>query len=483
MNKFQWIGGIMAVVGVGFVAACSQSKKEAAPVKSVRIDLDRAMPVELPEGPPLKAVAFTTKDGRSGWVVQIPGNRPIATPAYADGKVFVGGGYGSHEFYAFDATTGKVDWKISTSDDGPSAAVVEDDCVAFNTESCTVIITDARTGRILWQEWLGDPLMSQPAISHGRLYIAFPAGQRDHRSDSKSGYGFRMLCADLHTGKHFWEQEIPTDVISAPVVDRDNVYFTCMDGTSFCLDALTGAVKWTKETSGASAPLIVKGNAVFTQKQVLGGNISEGIRQVDSIRGAYADRGLTAAGSAKYLRANAGGGVNLSSAAQKSLDSSVGFSTAPAASAMGKANSQLGVNSVVGGWSYQGSRVAHANGQFYNAQGMTLNSVSTSGKAAWRAKASGKGVNADQQLFSPPSMGAKNMYLGSGLGYVASIRQSDGAQKFLYNFKQPIVFQPALANGNVYMGTANGLVICLKTGDRDADGWTMWGGNAQHNKQ
>lgn len=28
---------------------------------------------------------------------------------------------------------------------------------------------------------------------------------------------------------------------------------------------------------------------------------------------------------------------------------------------------------------------------------------------------------------------------------------------------------------------ATGLVVCLKTGD--ADGWTAWGGNAQHNKQ
>ncbi len=33
------------------------------------------------------------------WKVTIPGNRPLATPAIANGKVFVGGGFGSHEFY------------------------------------------------------------------------------------------------------------------------------------------------------------------------------------------------------------------------------------------------------------------------------------------------------------------------------------------------------------------------------------------------
>ena len=48
--------------------------------------------------------------------------------------------------------------------------------------------------------------------------------------------------------------------------------------------------------------------------------------------------------------------------------------------------------------------------------------------------------------------------------------------------KAPITFQPALAKGNVYAGTSDGRLICLKTGNDDADGWYAWGGNAQHNK-
>jgi hypothetical protein len=48
--------------------------------------------------------------------------------------------------------------------------------------------------------------------------------------------------------------------------------------------------------------------------------------------------------------------------------------------------------------------------------------------------------------------------------------------------KAPMAFQPALAKGNVYAGTSDGRLICLKTGSKDADGWYAWGGNAQHNK-
>lgn len=56
-------------------------------------------------------------DGKSGRVLRLSGGRPIATPAYADGMLFVGGGYGSHEFCSVDADTGKIVWKIQTGDE------------------------------------------------------------------------------------------------------------------------------------------------------------------------------------------------------------------------------------------------------------------------------------------------------------------------------------------------------------------------------
>jgi hypothetical protein len=110
-----------------------KSPAKTEPAKSLKINLDTSVEVKLPEVRDLSAVGFHTSDGKEGWVLRLPGNRPIATPAYADGLLFVGGGYGSHEFYAFKAKTGEIAWKINTSDDGPTAAVVEGGYVAFNT--------------------------------------------------------------------------------------------------------------------------------------------------------------------------------------------------------------------------------------------------------------------------------------------------------------------------------------------------------------
>src|SRR5262245_47948005 len=77
-------------------------------------------PVKIPD-----PVACTSPDGKvKGWKMTIAGCKALATPALVDGKVFVGGGFGSHEFYAFDAATGKKLWQYQTADDGPTAAVV-----------------------------------------------------------------------------------------------------------------------------------------------------------------------------------------------------------------------------------------------------------------------------------------------------------------------------------------------------------------------
>jgi len=86
------------------------------------------------------------------------------------------------------------------------------------------------------------------------------------------------------------------------------------------------------------------------------------------------------------------------------------------------------------------------------------------------------------QVFSPPAVGRDYLYLAAADGHLVSVRQSNGGIGFSYALKAPMAFQPVLAKGNVYAGTSDGRLICLKTGNQDADGWYTWGGNAQHNK-
>ena len=167
---------------------------------------------------------------------------------------------------------------------------------------------------------------------------------------------------------------------------------------------------------------------------------------------------------------------------QASLDSSVGFGSAPEEAQLDRANDHVGVSTVVGGWAYQGSRAAVSKGKVLNAQGRYLNSMGVADSSSdWRAEVSGEGLSDNGQLFSPPALGENFLYLSSSLGHLLSVGQKDGRPGFMYHFGEPMVFQPALAEGAVYVGTSSGLLICLKTGSMDADGWYAWGGNGEHN--
>src|SRR5262245_49134220 len=126
---------------------------------SLRGNLPRVMP----------PAPWQSKDGlRKGWKVTIPGRRPLATPAVADGRLFLGGGFGSYDFYALDAASGHVLWQYQTEDDGPTAAVVHEGHVGFNTESCELEVLST-AGRPLWKQGFGDPLVSMAGNTGSRL--------------------------------------------------------------------------------------------------------------------------------------------------------------------------------------------------------------------------------------------------------------------------------------------------------------------------
>ena len=159
--------------------------------------------------------------------------------------------------------------------------------------------------------------------------------------------------------------------------------------------------------------------------------------------------------------------MGLSAHSVASLDSSVGFSSAPDSAKLAEADKTVGVSSVAGAWAFQGSRAAVSKGQILNAQGSYINSVrALDGRQSWQVEVVGAGGGAGGQIFSPPAVGREFIYLAGAGGHLVSVRQIDGSVGFSYAVKAPIAFQPALARGNIYAGTSDGRIICLRTGNR-----------------
>lgn len=501
----RWGSGMF--VAVAWLAAGATSSEGAEPVsaqKSVPATNANDDPFAGPVGPavqgaqqaePAPKIAdprpFTGQDGkRKGWKVTIPDGHALATPAVVGGKLFIGGGFGSHEFYAFDARTGKMLWQYRTSDDGPTAAVAAEGYVAFNTESCELEILTP-DGKSVWKKWLGDPLMSMPAIANGRLFMAFPDsnGDREHH----------LACFDLKTGKEQWRRAVAGEIITAPLIDDEQVLLATLEGSLYCFHAKDGRLAWIeKERNVTSAPTLWQGRCWFSRRQETtttnaGKKVTQQMEQV-AVRGLqskspihdlaatqrvadYLDYGKRSGMSMGGMGMGGGMGgmaapASKKEAASQKADAGVGFNgggigvdepptpvqkpatlpkpfkptkplvppgtSAPAQQFGGKGDSKihqaaknLGQATVNGVWAYQGSKPLFYRSRLYSAMGDTLVCVDPkTEKVLWKKE------------FRPP--------------------QKKKAKKAKdEELLDATLSPPALSNGKIFLGTGYGDVVCL----------------------
>ncbi len=438
---------------------------------------------QAPEvGPP---VAFKSKEGKQGWKVVIPGNRPLATPAVVDGKVFIGGGFGSHEFYAFDAKTGKKLWVYRTGDDGPTAAVVEGGYVAFNTESCELEILTV-DGKRIWKKWLGDPLMSMPAIDRGRVFMCYPNSKGDRKH--------YLACFDIKNGNELWKRPIAGEIITAPVISGEKLYLSTLEGTMYCFGSGDGELSWQEKKNATSSPAVCGNQVYFSRREAVttkDKNGKEVKQQVEmlSYRGTgKGEKGKDVADTrrpADYLDHGKRALYSKQEAMYKANDKGVGFGAAPTDGKLHQAMGNLGQSTVNGVWSYQGSRPFIYNDRLYSAMGDTVKCVDPkTEKVLWKKQltlaAKDKGPLVDSAV-TPPAIVNGKMFVGTSRGVVVCLSAATGAVLWTVTVGEPILFQPAVARGHVYVSTNTGGLYCFPTGDDRDDGWAMWGCNAGHN--
>jgi Ca-activated chloride channel family protein len=429
-----------------------------------------------------EAVPFAGKNGlKKGWKITLPGKRPLATPAVAAGKVFLGGGFGSHEFYSFDALTGKLLKQYRTKDDGPTAAVVAGDLVAFNTESCELEILTLDL-KPVWKHWLGDPLMSMPAIADGKVFMAYP--------DSKGNRQHHLACFDLKTGQEFWKQPIAGEIITAPVVAENQVFLATLEGTLFCF-RLDGSLVWKEQKNATSAPTVWNNQCFFSRRDET--TLKKDGQEIKFQNEELAFRFNVTRAASKTLEATRRQADYLDytkrarspiESANKNNDAGVGFATAKGDAKIGQALGNLGQATVAGVWAYQGSRPFVYKDRLYSAMGDVLKCVEVrTGKLLWKKdlgspKDRGELLDA---VLTPPVLVNGKVFLGTAAGDLLCLAADTGATLWSTSVGEPISFQPAVAGGRIFLATALGSLICLETGDPKDDGWFMWGATAGHN--
>jgi outer membrane protein assembly factor BamB len=460
-----------------------------------------ALPVPINDGdiilPPVNGTtnagdgqAHRTKSGKMAWSVKI-GPQPLATPAIVDGKLFVGGGFGSYEFYCYDARSGKKLWMHKTTDDGPTAAVVAEGYVAFNTESCEIEIITME-GKKVWKKWLGDPLMSMPAIADGKIYMAYP--------DSKGDHKHYLACFELRTGKDVWKKTIPGEIVTAPVISKGHVFLTTLEGTVSCYEKDNGKFVFADKRDATSSPMAWNGKLYYSQREIKQVNSDRQVaklpQQQEKIvalpvapapKGSPAPAPVAIKGTlqdADYLDIGKRKASSGYYKANEKNDAAVGFALKPGDAKLQQAETNLGIGNVAEVWAFQGSRPFVHKNRLYSTMGDTIKCVDLQSQdVVWTKKLTHKGANGAlvDSVVTPPAIANGKLFVGTHDGDVVCLDAASGKVLWTEPIGQKIVFQPAVAHGIVYVSTFTGYLYAIETGDRADDGWLMWGGNARHN--
>jgi outer membrane protein assembly factor BamB len=166
----------------------------------------------------------------------------VTAPVYHQGRLFVA--FQDGELVAFDAATGKPEWKRDLHSHLESSPVAVGGMLYIGSDRTNLIALRASDGRIRWQFNAPDAIKASPSYHDGRVYVA--------------DYEGVMFCLDAATGKVLWRTNTTEakpfgegGFYSSPAIAFGRVYAGRDDGTVFAFDQRTGKVDWSFPTNNS----------------------------------------------------------------------------------------------------------------------------------------------------------------------------------------------------------------------------------------
>jgi outer membrane protein assembly factor BamB len=323
--------------------------------------------------------------------------------------------------------------------------------------------------------------MSMPAMDADRVYIAFP----DSRADQKHYLG----AFDLRDGREVWRKLIEADVITAPVLADANVYLTNLEGTMFCLRCADGETIWRQDRKATSSPTVWRGECYYSRREEASGPQDTDKSPLEYVAAA---RAAVQAGRIFHGTATKADYLHFAKrvrgspryAAYTSKDAGVGFGLSKGSAKIAAAMEHLGQGHVYGVWAYQGSKPFIGRDRLFSNLGDTVHCANPSSQEVlWKKPLRADGARGEvlDSVLTPPAIANEKLFVGSIDGALYCLSGESGDVLWRVPLGEPIIFQPAVVGGRVYVSTEEGSLFGLETGDTGDDGWAMWGATAAHN--
>jgi outer membrane protein assembly factor BamB len=292
--------------------------------------------------------------------------------------------------------------------------------------------------------------------------------------------------------------------MSSPVASGDFLYAATFGGTIMKLEQDTGRFRYAIRARATSAPVVLNAGGHQAEQMYYTRRVDEAPPAAAAADGAAAagapaptaaqapaeaiirmddndpkTKYTTPSKTAHYLDKQVQSG-SAYDAASKANDSANGFSAgAPASANAAAAEATVGQSSVSSLQAFQGSRVLHLAKQNVNTMGdEVLATDLDSGRKLWSFKLDGDLAKRGGALATAPLAAGDSVLVATLDGHVLRLDPDTGKVRQRYDVGAPVRSQPVAVDGWIYVGTEDGKLVAIDTGDRSLTGWTMWGADA-----
>jgi outer membrane protein assembly factor BamB len=348
----------------------------------------------------------------TGFVASLPRGHRIETPAYHRGRIYAGA-MGGYELHALDAETGKSEFSLHLSDDGPTAPACQDGICVFNTYSCTVFAVDAETGEQLWSWWLGSPQLATTVIAQNMVLSSYPD------PNGPIGANYVLAAFDLKSGKPLWRRYIDGEVNAMPVAVDDLVYVATVTGKLYELAAADGTIVSVQANDAASAPVVADHRAFYPRGEAPRNDMLAASEMIlPEIESRHELRGRAITPRPRPLVAQ--------------------------------------------------DRLIRVE------RGVLVATNRNSGQELWTHALSDDGI---ADVSAPLLYAGRRVLLATAGGNVLALDPDSGRVTDTFSLGNGAFSSPPIVHGGwIYAGTVSGLLVGFDTGDAELTGWEMLGG-------
>lgn len=198
-----------------------------------------------------KLIALDFATGEKKWELKLSIGF-AASPAYQDGKIFVGDIDGV--FFCV-SDKGKLQWQIETEGEISSSANFYNGHVLFGSQDSRLYLLNVDDGSTIWSHETPDQIRCSATIAGDRAFVA-----------GCDGF-FHVI--DLSTGEEVGNTDIRSPTQSTPAALGDRVFFGTEQADFVAVDWKTIENKWSFVNE--AGPLTVRGSASVNKNHVVFG--------------------------------------------------------------------------------------------------------------------------------------------------------------------------------------------------------------------